>query len=138
MTALPSDRRALVAVDLGAESCRVSLLRWVEGKAAISLVHRFANAPREADGGLVMRGSMNIGDVEELLGVEFADKSDAGVTTIAGLLSHVSGNVPEPGDKIEMEGFKFEVLESNQRKILRVRVKKSVPAVVDSAEVRNT
>ena len=52
MTLLPSDRRALVAVDLGAESCRVSLLRWVEGKAAISLVHRFANAPRVADGGL--------------------------------------------------------------------------------------
>ena len=52
MTLLPSDRRALVAVDLGAESCRVSLLRWVEGKAAITLVHRFANAPRERDGGL--------------------------------------------------------------------------------------
>jgi rhamnulokinase len=52
MTLLPSDRRASVAVDLGAESCRVSLLRWVEGKAAITLVHRFANAPREVDGGL--------------------------------------------------------------------------------------
>ena len=52
MTPVPSDRRALVAVDLGAESCRVSLLRWVEGKAAITLVHRFANAPRVSDGGL--------------------------------------------------------------------------------------
>ncbi len=30
----PDDARALVAVDLGAESCRVSLLRWVEGSAA--------------------------------------------------------------------------------------------------------
>ena len=52
MTLLPSDRRALVAVDLGAESCRVSLLRWVEGRVAITLVHRFANAPRVSDGGL--------------------------------------------------------------------------------------
>jgi len=52
MMQLPSDRRALVAVDLGAESCRVSLLRWVEEKAAIMLVHRFANAPRMVDGGL--------------------------------------------------------------------------------------
>ena len=52
MTPLPSDRRALVAVDLGAESCRVSLLRWVDEKAVISLVHRFANAPRVVDGGL--------------------------------------------------------------------------------------
>jgi rhamnulokinase len=52
MALLPADRRALVAVDLGAESCRVSLLRWVDGRASISLVHRFANAPREVDGGL--------------------------------------------------------------------------------------
>ena len=50
--ALPADRRASIAVDLGAESCRVSLLRWVAGKATISLVHRFANAPREVDGAL--------------------------------------------------------------------------------------
>jgi len=49
---LPKDTRALIAVDLGAESCRVSLLRWAGGKAAISLVHRFANVPRETDGGL--------------------------------------------------------------------------------------
>jgi len=52
MALLPADARASVAVDLGAESCRVSLLRWVAGKAAIALVHRFANAPYEANGGL--------------------------------------------------------------------------------------
>ncbi len=52
MVLLPADTRASIAVDLGAESCRVSLLRWVAGKAVIKLVHRFANAPREVDGGL--------------------------------------------------------------------------------------
>src|ERR1700756_2950386 len=35
---------------------------------------------REPDGGLVMRGSMPIGDVEELLGVKFGDKTDEAVT----------------------------------------------------------
>jgi rhamnulokinase len=39
-------RQALVAVDLGAESCRVSLLRWVDGAPKITLVHRFANNPK--------------------------------------------------------------------------------------------
>jgi rhamnulokinase len=52
MTLVPGDMRASIAVDLGAESCRVSLLRWVDGKAVITLVHRFANAAREVDGGL--------------------------------------------------------------------------------------
>jgi rhamnulokinase len=46
------DQRASIAVDLGAESCRISLLQWISGRAVISLVHRFANAPREQHGGL--------------------------------------------------------------------------------------
>jgi rhamnulokinase len=52
MALLPRDTRALIAVDLGAESCRVSLLRWREGQPEITLVHRFPNAPREVEGGL--------------------------------------------------------------------------------------
>ncbi len=36
---------ARVAVDLGAESCRVSLLRWEDGAPRITLVHRIANGP---------------------------------------------------------------------------------------------
>jgi rhamnulokinase len=35
----------LVAIDLGAESCRVSLLQWADGKPVIRMVHRFPNAP---------------------------------------------------------------------------------------------
>ncbi len=85
---------------------------------------------REPDGGLVMRGSMAIGDVEELLGIQFGDKTDEAVTTIAGLLSHVSGKVPAPGDKVDLEGHRFEVLEANQRKVLRVRIRKQPAAKV--------
>lgn len=37
---------ARVAIDLGAESCRVSLLRWVDGKPAVEVIHRIPNGPR--------------------------------------------------------------------------------------------
>jgi CBS domain containing-hemolysin-like protein len=84
---------------------------------------------REPDGGLVMRGSLAIGAVEELLGVHFGEESDDTVTTLAGLLSHVSGKVPGPGDKIDLEGHRFEVVEANQRKVLRVRIRKQMKAV---------
>jgi len=84
---------------------------------------------REPDGGLVMRGSMPIGDVEKLLGVKFGDKTDEAVTTLAGLLSHASGKVPVPGDKIDLAEHRFEVLEANQRKVLRVRIRKQMKAV---------
>ncbi len=36
---------ARVAIDLGAESCRVSLLQWPGGKPRIDVVHRIANGP---------------------------------------------------------------------------------------------
>jgi putative hemolysin len=84
---------------------------------------------READGGLVMRGSMSIDAVEELLAVRFGDQGHEAVTTIAGLLSHVSGKVPAPGDVVDLEGYRFEVLEANQRKVLRVRIRKQAVAI---------
>lgn len=37
---------ARVAIDLGAESCRVSLLRWVDGKPAVDVIHRIPNGPK--------------------------------------------------------------------------------------------
>jgi rhamnulokinase len=45
-------KSVLVAVDLGAESCRVSLLRWIEGQPEIRLIHRFANSARNEGNGL--------------------------------------------------------------------------------------
>ncbi len=36
---------ARVAIDLGAESCRVSLLRWENGNPKIEVVHRIPNGP---------------------------------------------------------------------------------------------
>jgi rhamnulokinase len=50
----PHDKRALVAIDLGAESCRVSLLRWngADTKPQMQLVYRFANQAVESVDGL--------------------------------------------------------------------------------------
>jgi rhamnulokinase len=47
-----SQLRARVAIDLGAESCRVSLLRWHGDRPVIDLVHRIPNGPVHADGSL--------------------------------------------------------------------------------------
>jgi rhamnulokinase len=37
--------QARIAIDLGAESCRVSLLRFVDGAPHIEVIHRIANGP---------------------------------------------------------------------------------------------
>ena len=44
--------RRVVAIDLGAESCRVSLLNWQPQGATLRIVHRFHNGSYERDGHL--------------------------------------------------------------------------------------
>jgi len=41
----PANKKALVAIDLGAQSCRASLLRWNGGAPDVRVVHRFPNGP---------------------------------------------------------------------------------------------
>ncbi len=50
--AASNDHRALVAVDMGAESCRVSLLRRQNCHDNVQLVHRFPNRADERSGSL--------------------------------------------------------------------------------------
>ena len=78
----PNDGRASIAVDLGAESCRVSLLRWKAGRATIKLVHRFPNHPREIDGGLRWDLSCIVNGVEDGLR-KCAEIAAEGICSIA-------------------------------------------------------
>ena len=39
----------------------------------------------------------------------------------AGLLNHIAGHVPTAGEHLEYGGLRFEILEANQRKVLRLR-----------------
>jgi putative hemolysin len=100
------------------------LVEEIVGAGGVDSTHPKLEMVREGTSSLIMRGSTAIGDVEEMLGVHFGESADETVTTIAGLLSHVSGKVPAPGEKCDLEGFRFEVLEANQRKVLRVKIQK--------------
>src|SRR5882757_5475041 len=54
-------RKALIAVDLGAQSCRVSLLRFPYDQPVADVVHRFSNGPVSSGRGL----HWNIEDIWE-------------------------------------------------------------------------
>ena len=110
------------------------LLEEMVGERGADEVQPSPDAVREQDGSLVLRGSMTIAEVEELLGIRFGESADETVTTIAGLLSHVSGKVPAPGDRVDIEGYRFEVLEANQRKVLRLRARHLQTATQNAAE----
>ena len=100
------------------------LVEEIMGESGVDGGHPKLEMVRDGTSSLLMRGSTSIEDVEEMLDVRFGEDADETVTTIAGLLSHVSGKVPAPGEKVDLEGFRFEVMEANQRKVLRVKVQK--------------
>jgi CBS domain containing-hemolysin-like protein len=43
-------------------------------------------------------------------------------TTLGGLVTEIAGHIPLPGEVIEQDGLRFEVLESTDRKVDRLRV----------------
>jgi CBS domain containing-hemolysin-like protein len=104
------------------------LVEEIVGESGVDGVQPAPDAVREPDGSLVLRGSMSISDAEKLLGVRFGEHSDDTVTTVAGLLSHALGKVPAPADTVDLEGYRFEVLEANQRKVLRLRARRLAAA----------
>jgi putative hemolysin len=79
---------------------------------------------REAGGSLIVRGSVPVDKVGELFGVKLdAAMQHSSASTIAGLLNSVAGHVPRAGEVFDADGVRFEVLEANQRKVLRVRAR---------------
>ena len=78
---------------------------------------------RESDGSVILRGSVSVSKLQELFGIEFADESDQAATTVAGLVNQIAGHVPRAGEQLNYEGLHFEVVEANQRKVLRLRVR---------------
>ena len=87
------------------------------------------DAVREPDGSLILRGSVSVEKVQELFGVEWNVSGEESATTIGGLLNHISGHVPAAGEHVDYGGLRFEILEANQRKVLRVRGRRLPSAV---------
>jgi CBS domain containing-hemolysin-like protein len=89
---------------------------------------------REAGGTMLLRGSVPVDKIGELFGVELDEASQhSNATTIAGLLNGIAGHVPATGEVVEFDGLRFEVIEANQRKVLRVRARKLATGVASPA-----
>ena len=74
------------------------------------------------DGCYEVLGSTEIGKIERLFDMEI-EADD--FTTIAGLVINESGKVPQPGEQLTFRGLQLEVLEADERRIGRLRVKRA-------------
>src|SRR5579863_4577576 len=91
--------------------------------------HPAPDAVRDADGSLILRGSLSLEKLRELFNIKLDDETNEPYTTVAGLLNHLAGHVPAAGERVEYGGLQFEVLEANQRKVLRLRARRHPAAV---------
>jgi CBS domain containing-hemolysin-like protein len=74
------------------------------------------------DGSYEVQASIEIGKIERLFDMEI-EADD--FTTIAGLVINESGKVPAVGEVLTIRGLEVEVLEADERRILRLRVRKA-------------
>ncbi|HVI80585.1 MAG TPA: hemolysin family protein [Candidatus Acidoferrum sp.] len=74
---------------------------------------------RDGDRAFIVSGGMDVDRLDELFGTKPEGKESA---TIAGLVSELAGRIPAKGESVEEDGLRFEVLESTDRKVERVRV----------------
>jgi len=81
--------------------------------------HEKADVVRESEHSYIVPGSMDVDRLDELFGIRPEDKEAA---TVAGLVSELAGRIPLPGDVIEEDGLRYEVLESTERRVQRVRI----------------
>jgi CBS domain containing-hemolysin-like protein len=117
--AIAIDEHGLVAGVVTVED----LVEEIVGEMGKEDDHVAPDIVRESDGSVVLRGSVSVAKLQELFGIEFGDESDQAATTVAGLLNHIAGHVPRTGEQLNYEGLHFEVVEANQRKVLRLRVR---------------
>ena len=81
--------------------------------------HEKAEVVKESDNSYIFNGNTDVDLLEKLLGVRPEEKE---ATTIAGLVSELAGHIPKAGEVFQENGLRFEVLESTERRVDRVRV----------------
>jgi putative hemolysin len=84
----------------------------------------------EHEGSYVVRGNVEIGKIERLFETELAADD---FTTVAGLVITQLGHFPAPGEILIFRGLRFEIIESDERRVSRLRIQRAVePGIAEA------
>ena len=78
----------------------------------------------DGQGGFIVAGNFDVDRVGDLFD-GFHPEQDIESTTVGGLVSEWLGRVPRPGEAVERDGIRIEVLASDDRRVEKVRISKS-------------
>jgi len=80
------------------------------------------------DGSLLIDGKLLIDDLKEVLKVsKLPDEESGSYQTLGGLVMLQVGRVPVTGDTFETVGYKFEVIDMDEKRVDKVLVSKVEP-----------
>ncbi|RRA47775.1 hemolysin family protein [Acidipila sp. EB88] len=79
----------------------------------------------EREGVWSIPGDFEVAALEDLLDGDWEAPEDYEATTVAGLVSEAAGRIPMPGEVVEENGLRFEILASTDRRIERMRVSRA-------------
>lgn len=69
----------------------------------------------------IVSGETEVEEIEPLLLKELSDEE---YLTVGGLVTHHLGRLPSKGEVFKIKGLRFEILDTNEKRVIRVRIKK--------------
>jgi putative hemolysin len=84
------------------------------------------------DGALRIRASVHLEEVEERLAIELDDEGE--YDTLAGFLISELGRIPAVGESVVASGWRFTVLEADERRVVGVRAEPDVVATAPAGD----
>ncbi len=97
--------------------------------------HMDAWATPQADGAWILDGMMPVSELKSRLDIDDLPLEDKGrYNTVAGLMLAIWGHLPSVGDRVEIEGWVFEVVEMEGRRIDRVLARPLPPEDIQPVE----
>jgi len=119
-------RMAIVVDEYGGVAGLVTIEDLVEEIVGeIRDEHEKPEIVKENPASYIVSGGMDVDRLAELFGTRPEGRESA---TIAGLVSELAGHIPQKGESVDEDGLRFEVLESTDRKVERVRITTAQPS----------
>ena len=82
-----------------------------------------SDVTEDGEGGYIVSGNFDLARLEDML--EFRPQDEIESTTVGGLVTEWLGRVPQAGEFVERDGIHIDVLASDERRVERVRARKS-------------
>src|SRR5580765_4921661 len=82
-----------------------------------------SDVTEDGQGGYVVSGNFDLARLSDMF--EFRPAEEIESTTVGGLVTEWLGRLPAPGEVVEREGIRIEVLASDELRVEQVRISKS-------------